>query len=111
MIALASLAHVKRDNVADLLRQDQRSGASGKKARTVRRTLIVAQVALAFVLLIGATLLTATMRNLLTVDPGFARDNIVTGGRRHQPGFPRYRDNVPVRAFVDGLLERLRGVP
>jgi predicted permease len=111
VIALSSLAHVKRGNVGDLLRQDQRSGASGKKARTVRRTLIVAQVALAFVLLIGAMLLTATMRNLLTVDPGFARENIVTAAVDINQAFPRYRDNVAVRAFVDGLLERLRGVP
>jgi predicted permease len=110
-VALASLAHVKHDNVADLLRQDRRSGASGVKARTVRRTLIVAQVALAFVLLIGAALLAATMRNLLTVDPGFARENIVTAAVDINQAFPRYRDDVPVRALVNGLLERLRGVP
>jgi putative ABC transport system permease protein len=111
VIALASLAHVKRDNIADLLRRDQRSGAGGKKARTVRRTLIVAQVALAFVLLIGATLLAATLRNLLTLDPGFAREHVVTAAVDINQAFPRYRDNVPVRAFVDGLLERLRSVP
>jgi predicted permease len=110
-LALASLAHVKRDNVVELLRQDQRSGASGTKARTVRRTLIVAQVALAFVLLIGAAVLAATMRNLLTVDPGFARENIVTAAVDLNQA-PRYCcDNVPIRALVDGLLERLRGAP
>jgi putative ABC transport system permease protein len=111
VLTLASLAHVKRHNVADLLRQDQRSGASGKKARAVRRTLIVTQIAFAFVLLIGATLLVATVRNLLTVDPGFARENIVTAAVDLNQAFPRYRDNVPVRALVDGLLERLRSVP
>jgi len=110
-LALASLAHVKGGDVAGLLRQDQRSGMSGAKARTVRRALIVAQVAFAFVLLIGAALLAETMRNLLIVDPGFARENIVTAAVDINQAFPRYRDNAPVRAFVDGLLERLRAVP
>ena len=110
-VALASLAHVKSGEVADLLRQDRRSGASGLKARRVRRTLIVAQVALAFVLLIGAAVLAATMRNLLTVDLGFARENIVTATVDINQAYPRINEDAQVRAIVDGLLERLRGAP
>jgi predicted permease len=108
-VVLASCAHVKRDKLAELLRQDRHTGATGEKARTIRRTLVVAQVALAFVLLVGAGLLFTTVRNLLSVDPGFARDSIVTAAVDVQ-GL-RYRDDEPVRALVDGLLERIRNTP
>lgn len=108
-VVLASLAHVQDDKLADQLRQDRHTGATDEKARTIRRTLVVAQVALAFVLLVGAALLFTTVRNLLNVDPGFARDNIVTAAVDVQ-GL-QYRDDVPVRALVDGLLERIRGTP
>jgi predicted permease len=100
---------VKRDNLAEQLRQDRHTGATGDKARTIRRMLVVSQVALAFVLLVGAALLFTTVRNLLSVDPGFARDNIVTAAVSVD-GL-RYRDDVPVRALVEGLLERIRGIP
>jgi predicted permease len=108
-VVLASLAHVKADRLADQLRQDRHTGATGEKARTIRRTLVVAQVALAFVLLVGAALLFTTVRNLLNVDAGFARDNVVTAAVSAD-GL-RYRDDAPVRALVDGLLERIRGTP
>jgi predicted permease len=108
-LMLASLGHVKGDKLSDQLRQDRHTGTTGQKARTVRRTLVVAQVALAFVLLVGAGLLFTTVRNLLGVDPGFARDNIVTAAVDVQGA--RYRDDEPVRALVDSLLERIRNTP
>src|SRR6185503_11988939 len=109
-VVLASLAHVRSDNLVDVLRQDRHTGASGEKVRTIRRTLVVAQVALAFVLLVGATLLFTTVRNLLNVDPGFSRDNIVTGTLPFEG--PRYNyDQEAVFATLDGFLERMRGVP
>jgi len=108
-IVLASLAHAKGSRLAEQLRQDRHTGASGERARRLRRTLVVAQVALAFVLLVGAGLLFTTVRNLLNADLGFARDNIVTAAVDVQA--PRYRDEQSVRALVDGLLERIRGTP
>ncbi|HJR70307.1 MAG TPA: ABC transporter permease [Gammaproteobacteria bacterium] len=109
-VVLASLAHVKSDNLADVLRQDRHTGASGEKARTIRRTLVVAQVGLAFVLLVGAALLFTTVRNLLNVDAGFSRDNIVTGTLPFEG--PRYNySQDAVFATLDGFLERMRGAP
>ena len=109
-VVLASLAHVKSDNLVDVLRSDRHTGASGEKARTIRRTLVVAQVGLAFVLLVGAALLLTTVRNLLDVDPGFSRDNIVTGTLPFEG--PRYNyDQDAVFATLDAFLERMRSAP
>ena len=60
-------------NLSIVLREDGRTGTAGRSARYVRRGLVVAQVALAFVLLIGAGLLLASFRQLLGVNPGFER--------------------------------------
>jgi predicted permease len=110
LVVLASLAHVKNDKLVDVLRSDRHTGASGERARTIRRTLVIAQVALAFVLVVGAVLLSTTVRNLLNVDAGFSRDNIVTGTLPFEG--PRYNyDQAAVFATIDSFLERIRGVP
>ena len=43
----------------------------------VRRVLVVVQVALSLVLVVGALLFVRTVRNLVTVDPGFRTDNVL----------------------------------
>ncbi|MBI4485846.1 MAG: ABC transporter permease, partial [Acidobacteria bacterium] len=65
-------------NLTRVLREEGRSGTSGRGARTLRRALVVAQVAFAFVLLIGAGLLFASFRQVLAVDPGFSSDGVMT---------------------------------
>ena len=52
---------------------------SGPRTTVLRRTLTVAEVALAVVLLVGAGLLIRTFTNLTRVDLGFAPDGIVIG--------------------------------
>ena len=43
----------------------------------LRKTLVVAQVALSFLLLVGAGLFVRSVKNLLDVDPGFQTDRMV----------------------------------
>jgi predicted permease len=91
------------------LRQDRRTGTGGAKARAIRSSLVVGQVALAFVLVVGAGLLFATVRNLLNVDPGFSRENVITAIVNPDGG--RYRQDADVRRLVDPLIERVRSIP
>lgn len=74
-------------NLSTVLHAESRTGTGGRKARAVRRVLVVAQVAFAFVLLIGSGLLLASFRNLLAVDPGFKAESVITAGI----GMPRVR--------------------
>ena len=91
------------------LRDDSRTATSGRGARLTRRTLVVAQVALAFVLLVGAGLLLASFDRLLAVDPGFRSAHVLTG--RVNPPTSRYGDDDALRAFADRALQRVRVLP
>ena len=95
--------------VSLLLREDSRTGTAGRGARFVRRALVVAQVALAFVLLIGAGLLLASFRHLMAVDPGFETEHVLTG--RVSPLASRYPDDADITSYVSRALERIRAVP
>jgi putative ABC transport system permease protein len=96
-------------NVSSVLRDDTRTGTSGRRAKYVRRGLVVAEVALAFVLLIGAGLLLASFRQLLRVDPGFTASQVLTG--RVAPLAARYPDDAALKSYTDRALERIRALP
>jgi putative ABC transport system permease protein len=84
-------------------------GATDARERfTLRRTLVIAQVALSLVLLVGALLMVRSLVNLLTLDPGFRHDGVVVATLDIR------RANVPVenyRAVFDGIITRLKSIP
>jgi len=70
--------------------------------------MIVAQVALSLVLLVGATLFVGTFRNLVTLDPGFRRTNVLVTSVDLSP----YKHPKEKRgAAQERVLARLRSVP
>ncbi|MGH7555207.1 MAG: ABC transporter permease, partial [Longimicrobiales bacterium] len=83
---------------------------SGRSGRRASQLLVVAEVALAVVLVAGAGLLLRSFIELRQVDPGFRIENRV-GAAVVLP--PRYDSDPKILNFVDELvprLERLRGV-
>lgn len=83
-----------------------RTGTSER--RWTRSALIVSQVSLAFVLLIGSGLLTLSFARLLSVNPGFKAEHVLTA----QFSLPdvRYKDDARARNFVGSLLQNLRAL-
>jgi predicted permease len=96
-------------NLAAVLREEGRATSSGHRARALRRTLVVAQVAFTFVLLAGAGLLLASFRKVLGVDPGFDGTGVLTGSVVLPRS--RYADDAQLRAFTDEILHRVRATP
>jgi predicted permease len=109
LLGLIPVIAVLPANLTTVLREEGRSGTSGRGARALRRTLVVAQVAFAFVLLVGAGLLFASFRRILAVDPGFTADGVITAS----VSLPavRYNDDPKRAAFADEALRRLRALP
>jgi putative ABC transport system permease protein len=89
-----------------LLRSARVTGAS-PAAGSTRRVLLVAEVALALVLVTGAGLMLRTMSNLLAVDTGFTREQLITA----QFALPPRYDNARRVVFVEQALERINAAP
>ncbi len=109
VLGLIPIAAVLPANLTTVLREEGRSGTAGRGARTLRRTLVVAQVGFAFVLLLGAGLLFASFQRVLAVDPGFTADGVVTASVTLPRS--RYAEDDKMRAFTDDALRRLSALP
>ena len=103
------LVHVLRQDLNAVFRGNERTGTAARGAVWVRSVVVVCQVAFAFVLLIGAGLLTMSFARLLRVDAGFQAENVVTA----QVALPRvrYGDDARARNFFADLLQRLSAIP
>lgn len=108
-LALIPVATTVGANVLTVLREEGRSATVGRGAQSLRRVLVVAQVACAFVLLIGAGLLFATFRRALAVDPGFTASGVLTATVALP--YARYPDDDARRRFTDEALRRVRALP
>jgi len=103
------MAQIMRGDLTPVFRAEGRSGTASRRAVWVRNTLVTSQVALAFVLLIGAGLLLMSFRAALSVDPGFRPAQVMTGF----VSLPsvRYQDDEQRRQFWDQLLPQVRALP
>ena len=101
--------HLVRRDLNVIFRQTGRTGTSERGAIWTRSALVVCQVSLAFVLLIGAGLLTLSFARLLNVSPGFRAENVSTAmfGLPHS----RYPDDTQVRNFVARVTDGVRAIP
>ncbi len=77
---LFGLAPAWRSSRAGVDTLAQRSGDRGRPASMPSRLLVVAQVMLSMVLLVGAGLFVRTFRNLVTLDAGYQRTNVLAVG-------------------------------
>jgi putative ABC transport system permease protein len=93
---------------ADALREGGRTAGSGRRTGRLRDGLVVAQIALAIVLLTGAGLLLRSFEHLLRVDPGVDVERILAG-RVALPG-GRYAPPARVQ-FYERLIEALNAAP
>jgi predicted permease len=109
VLGLIPVAYAVPATLTTVLREEGRSGTAARGARTMRRALVVAQVAFAFVLLIGAGLLFASFRRVLAVDPGFSATGVLTASINLPRA--RYKDGPALVGFTDEALRRLRVLP
>ena len=83
-------------------------GITGTRGFTLRRALVVVQVALSLVLVASALLFTRSLNKLLTLDAGFNQENLLVA----RVGFRRLNIAPEGRIeFKNQLVERLKTVP
>jgi putative ABC transport system permease protein len=95
-------------NLTTALKDGGRSGSSGRTGK-LRSAFVVVEVALALVLLVGAGLLLRSFARVLSANPGFSADHVMTA----QLTLPAAKyDGLAKRAqFFDSLLQRVRLLP
>ena len=108
LFGLAPFAQRRARDLVTALKEGGDRGASGGGRHHIRRALVMAEVALAMMLVTGAGLLLRTVDNLTRVDAGFDRSRLVTFSMT----LPRATSDPGARAQVyQRLLETLRAAP
>jgi putative ABC transport system permease protein len=95
-------------SIQESLKEGGRAGESRGGMR-LRDSLVVAQFAMAFALLVGAALMIETLWNLRSVDLGFRPDHLLTMAVPLPD--KKYDTNEKLRAFYRDVLERTRVLP
>jgi putative ABC transport system permease protein len=108
IFGLAPALHSAKVDLNDALKSAGKGTVGGRRGN-LRSSFVVAEIALAFVLLASAGLVIKSLGQLLKVNPGFRADNVLTM-RIHLSG-ARYAEAPKTRAFYDQLLAGVKALP
>lgn len=103
LFGLAPALHLSPGTMAGALKEGGLRSTATVGRHRLRRSLVVAEVALAVLLVVGAGLLIRSFGELRNIEPGFEPEGILT----FQLFLPQSR--YPEGADASGFLERLRG--
>ena len=100
-----------RTEPKQMMDSTSRGLAGGKAGERLRATLVVTEVALAFVLLVGAALLATSFTRLWNVERGFSTEGLIA--MRVSPGVveAEYPSDEDRERFAQALQERLSAIP
>jgi putative ABC transport system permease protein len=109
VFGLAPAAQASNFSLNETLKEGGRDAASGGKGVRLRGLLVIAEVAVSFVLLIGAGLLINSFLHLRNLDPGFRADHLLTAKiEMSEVKYPDKEHRIP---FLDGVLRGVRALP
>ena len=108
LFGLAPALHASRLDLRESLNESGRT-TGGSARHTLRSSLVIAEVALALILLTGAGLLLQSFNRLSRVNPGFRTERLLTGSvNLPDAAYPKPEN---IANFYAELLPRLRGLP
>ncbi len=109
IFGLTPALQASRVDLNERLKETGRSGSGGASRNRLRSLMMVSEIALSFVLLVGAGLLIKSFIRLREVSPGFNPDNTLTM-RVSLPG-AKYPQGEPRVQMFRQLVERLKALP
>jgi putative ABC transport system permease protein len=109
LIGLIPVFHILRTNLAAVIQSGSRGASSGRGVRAMSSVLVVAQVAVALMLLTGAGLLVRSFAEALKVDTGLEPANVVTARvaltREHRAS------DAAANSIRERLLQAMKEIP
>jgi len=109
LFGLAPAVQTSRTNLQETLKEGGRGATADRSGHAMRRVLVVAEVALALMLLTGAGLLIKSLALLQDVNPGFDGRNLLT----FRVAIPdaKYRSDTVRIQYFERAIEAVRAVP
>ncbi len=98
-----------RVSTSESLKEGAKGTTAGRRGGRLRGAFVVAEIALALILLVGAGLMLKSFARLRSVDPGFEPANLLT--MRVSLPFRKYKEDEQVIAFCRQAAERLAALP
>ena len=98
-----------RADIRETLKEAGRATGAGPLRQRFRRLLVVAQVAMAVVLVVGSALLVKSFRRLREVDPGFNPEHVAVLSLSLPQS--KYAEWQKISDFYTQLVGRVRGMP
>ena len=96
-------------NLASALKEGGRSAAAGARSHKIQRWLVIAEVATTFMLVVGAGLLFSSYRHVLSTDPGFQPQGVLTTYLALP--FSKYREVPQRNQFWESVIQRTAELP
>jgi putative ABC transport system permease protein len=109
LFGLAPALHATKASVHSHLREGGRTTTGGVGPNRWRAVLAVAEVSLALVLLVGAGLMTKSLYRLLSVNPGFQPDRVLSMEMSLRTS--QYNKDPAILNFWQQVLDRARALP
>jgi predicted permease len=100
---------VSRPDLTSALKDGARGASAGRGRLRLRSVLVVAEVALAVVLLVGAALFIGSVIALMRIDPGFSTERVLTA--QVSPRLPPGRPSSDAVAALAEIVERVSQAP
>ena len=109
LCSLAPAFAALKTNLIESLKEGARTGTSGASHSRLRSALVVAEIAIAMVLVTASAAFLRSFEKMRAVDPGFRADHVVVAGY----GLPihQYSTQTSVDIFRKTVLARLSGKP
>jgi putative ABC transport system permease protein len=108
LFGIAPALLMSRVDVHEDLKDAARGSSEGKGGSWLRSSLVIAEVALASVLLIGAGLLIRSFLRLLEVDPGFRADH-AAAWRVETSG--KFKNDADLNRYYDRIIHAIEALP
>ena len=109
LFGLAPASQASHFNLNDTLKEGGRDSGAGTRGKRLRNSLVIAEVAVSFILLIGAGLLINSFLHLRNLDPGFRADHLLA--LNVDLSEVKYPDNARRTAFFDEVVRRVQALP
>jgi putative ABC transport system permease protein len=109
IFGLAPALQAARLDLSGGLKEGGRTGSSGSRNTRLRSLMMVSEIALSFMLLVGAGLLIKSFVRLRDVSPGFTPENVLTMRASLLPA--KYAKGEPRVQLLRQTLERLKTLP